>query len=332
MLQDAGAIILENCAADIRSWLFVLQMSDAVEGAAVMLYGVSLRYKESANCRLEANYGMRESHNSCLPACLCLPASTVLLFSDWRFLASGGSTEEECDMMPLMMLNNFKARGWLGLILGTRLWYPFWDADQDNDADFEKRVDAVAREIGDRGKPYAAPAPMGWSKVKETVAAPPSEPAPAPTAAPTAAAQAAGARAKRAEALSAVTPESQQTATAGASFAEFAAFFREERALLDAKLEKQRQEMDGKIEALLQAQRRVSEPQLEALQDRLQEMNAAGVLADDDLFPCEDIIADSAEVMATGGAAPDPLVRMVALSERLAADGPFARQLRRKFG
>ena len=29
-------------------------MSDAIEGADVMLYGVSLAYKESANCRLEA--------------------------------------------------------------------------------------------------------------------------------------------------------------------------------------------------------------------------------------------------------------------------------------
>ena len=30
-------------------------MSEAVENAAVILYGVSLAYKESANCRLEAN-------------------------------------------------------------------------------------------------------------------------------------------------------------------------------------------------------------------------------------------------------------------------------------
>ena len=30
-------------------------MSDAIEGADVMLYGVSLAYKESANCRLEAS-------------------------------------------------------------------------------------------------------------------------------------------------------------------------------------------------------------------------------------------------------------------------------------
>lgn len=100
---------------------------------------------------------------------------------------------------------------------------------------------------------------------------------------------------------------------------------------MDAKLEKQRQEMDGKIEALVQTQRRVSEPQLLALQDRLQQMNASGVIADEDMYACEDVIADACEGMATGGAAPDQLVRMVALSERLAADGPFSRQLRRKF-
>jgi hypothetical protein len=29
-------------------------MSGAIEGADVMLYGVSLQYKESANCRMEA--------------------------------------------------------------------------------------------------------------------------------------------------------------------------------------------------------------------------------------------------------------------------------------
>ena len=60
-------------------------MSDAIEGAAVMLYGVSLPYKESANCRLEANYAM----------------------------------QQELDMIPCMMQDGFRAKGWLGLILGT---------------------------------------------------------------------------------------------------------------------------------------------------------------------------------------------------------------------
>ena len=62
--------------------------SDAIEGAAVMLYGVSLAYKESANCRLEANY----------------------------------AHQQELDMIPLMMSKDFKPKGWLGLILGTRMW------------------------------------------------------------------------------------------------------------------------------------------------------------------------------------------------------------------
>ena len=65
--------------------------SDAIEGADVMLYGVSLAYKESANCRLEANY----------------------------------AHQQELDMIPLMMSTDFKPKGWLGLILGTRLWCKF---------------------------------------------------------------------------------------------------------------------------------------------------------------------------------------------------------------
>ena len=49
------------------------------------------------------------------------------------------------DMVPLMMQENYKAKGWLGLILGTRLWYPFFGAEGDGAAAFEKRVDAVVR-------------------------------------------------------------------------------------------------------------------------------------------------------------------------------------------
>ena len=35
-------------------------MSEAVEGAAVMCYGISQAYKESANCRLEAQYAYQQ--------------------------------------------------------------------------------------------------------------------------------------------------------------------------------------------------------------------------------------------------------------------------------
>ena len=52
-------------------------MSDAIEGADVMLYGVTLAYKESANCRLEANY----------------------------------AHQQELDMIPLMQ-KDYKPQGW----------------------------------------------------------------------------------------------------------------------------------------------------------------------------------------------------------------------------
>jgi hypothetical protein len=51
-------------------------------------------------------------------------------------------------MIPLMMEKDFSPKGWLGLILGTRMWYAFWEADQDDDAAFETRLDSVVREIG----------------------------------------------------------------------------------------------------------------------------------------------------------------------------------------
>ena len=31
--------------------------------------------------------------------------------------------QQELDMIPLMMQKDYSAKGWLGLILGTRLWY-----------------------------------------------------------------------------------------------------------------------------------------------------------------------------------------------------------------
>jgi hypothetical protein len=60
--------------------------------------------------------------------------------------------QQELDMIPLMMQKDYSANGWLGLILGTRMWYAMWDAEQDDDAAFNNRLDSVVREIGDRGK------------------------------------------------------------------------------------------------------------------------------------------------------------------------------------
>ena len=88
-----------------------------------------------------------------------------------------------------MYINVF--RGWLGLILGTRMWYPMWgDADQDDEAAFERRIDGVVREIGDRGKLRVAdavslePTPTPAPAPAPAATTPTAAPAPTPTAAP----------------------------------------------------------------------------------------------------------------------------------------------------
>ena len=91
-------------------------MSDAVDNAEVMLFCVSLAYKESANCRLECSYGH----------------------------------QQRVSMIPLMMEKGYRPTGWLGLLLGTRVWYPFHPEAVETDAGFLRQVDAVTREIGDR--------------------------------------------------------------------------------------------------------------------------------------------------------------------------------------
>ena len=81
----------------------------------IAVSSVSLAYKESANCRLEANYVSTQSDLSLLD-------STGAFFTGCLHLQG---MQNECDMIPLMMDSNFKPKGWLGLILGTRLWCKF---------------------------------------------------------------------------------------------------------------------------------------------------------------------------------------------------------------
>eukprot|EP01047_Picozoa_sp_COSAG01_P042494 COSAG01_NODE_3714_length_5769_cov_15.948501_2_plen_1619_part_01 len=93
-------------------------MADAVEGAAVMCYGVSRAYKESANCRLEAQYAY----------------------------------QREKDMVPLLVEEGYRADGWLGMLMGTRLYYVFYGSTVSSDASLENKVEELCRELGDRGK------------------------------------------------------------------------------------------------------------------------------------------------------------------------------------
>ena len=119
----------------------------------------------------------------------------------------------------------------------------------------------------------------------------------------------------------------------------------------EAKTEKLRQEVEARMQAEnadLKAQVQemreeltprpaVTEEQLATLQSRLEAMHEAQLLTDEELFALEDICVDyialgvvTAE-MAGGNAAASKLLRLVRVSEGVAADASFARQAKHRF-
>ena len=87
----------------------------------------------------------------------------------------------------------------------------------------------------------------------------------------------------------------------------------------------------------------VSQQQLTSLQARLEAIHAAKLLTDDELYRTEDMIADFVELESRAAAKlvtleivhtneiTSKVLTLVALSERIAVDGTFSRQLRRKY-
>ena len=161
--------LLRPCweAADVSSELFTFrtvcrpaQMSDAIDCAEVMLYGVSLAYKESANvsCSVVGSACRRVDRSAvCLSlfCALCPGTCSSQLTCDSRVsiwprqcrLEANYGHQQELDMIPLMMTDGYSPKGWLGLILGTRLWYAMWEAENDDDAAFEQRMDPVRKRL-----------------------------------------------------------------------------------------------------------------------------------------------------------------------------------------
>ena len=58
--------------------------------------------------------------------CICHTCLRLHLFWQCR-LEANYAYQQECDMIPLMMEHpeDFRANGWLGLMLGTRMWCKF---------------------------------------------------------------------------------------------------------------------------------------------------------------------------------------------------------------
>ena len=64
-------------------------------------------------------------------------------------------------MVPLMVEEGYRADGWLGMLLGTRLWYGFCGSTTlSSEAAFEGKVEELCRELGDRGKAGSARVPV----------------------------------------------------------------------------------------------------------------------------------------------------------------------------
>ncbi|KXJ21747.1 uncharacterized protein LOC110253730 [Exaiptasia diaphana] len=89
-------------------------MARAVENSAVVLVCVSQKYKESSNCRSEAEYAFQLKK----------------------------------DIVPLMMENNYRPDGWLGMIMGSKLWIDFAQGQRKMDTS----VRDLVKELGARGK------------------------------------------------------------------------------------------------------------------------------------------------------------------------------------
>lgn len=162
-------------------------MAQAIDGADVVLFAVSQLYKESANCReckrASSWYGVGDNCRTIASdktvGCICLRSCAGL--------ECNYSHQQQKPMIPLMMENGFSPTGWLGLLLGSSMWYGFYDMEDVDDATFELKVDAVVAAIGDRGRlPEGIEADISISLASEAIpparrTTPARSPAPAPT-------------------------------------------------------------------------------------------------------------------------------------------------------
>lgn len=85
-------------------------MANAVEDAAVVIMCMSENYKNSASCRTEADY----AYNLRKP------------------------------IIPIRTQPDYIARGWLGAIAGTRLYFDCWSIEQ-----VPSTMPAILKQLGD---------------------------------------------------------------------------------------------------------------------------------------------------------------------------------------
>ena len=87
-------------------------MALAIEKADIILVCMSSAYKESTNCRTEAEYAFSQQKK----------------------------------ILPLLMEKNYKPTGWLGAMVGSKLWYDFSCAYPS--IEFQELIDGLCKELG----------------------------------------------------------------------------------------------------------------------------------------------------------------------------------------
>ena len=60
--------------------------------------------------------------------------------------------EQRKPWVPLMLEEGYRPKGWLGMILGVRLWYGFYGTTLGSEGAFEGKMGELCRELGARGK------------------------------------------------------------------------------------------------------------------------------------------------------------------------------------
>ncbi|XP_064597655.1 uncharacterized protein LOC135464094 [Liolophura sinensis] len=87
-------------------------MAEAVENSAAVLICMSQRYKDSPNCRAEAEYAF----------------------------------QRRVPIIPLLMEDSYRPDGWLGILLGSKLFFDF-----SGKYSFESKLESLQKELGPKG-------------------------------------------------------------------------------------------------------------------------------------------------------------------------------------
>ena len=116
-LQSRGYITSFVTAEVAGSEIDEAVMASKIEDSAVLLYGISQADKDCADCKRMAQYAQQRN----------------------------------VGMVPLMLQAGYRVDGWLGIVLGSNLWFGFYGSTLEN-AEFESKVEELCRELGERGK------------------------------------------------------------------------------------------------------------------------------------------------------------------------------------